>query len=307
MVRTNQKLNISAVILSYNEELNIARTINSLRDSFAEIVVVDSGSSDRTVAVATECGARVVYHRYIDHASQWRWVFGELTLGTDWILLVDADFVFTRQAIAAIEERFSRSTESFDGFFLRHRYVFRGQQIRFGGTKTWWMRLVRRTAAIIDDSELVDFRVSVRGRSECIDALVLEENRKEDVVDFWIDKHQKFSTRLAAEEILKQSGALSWEKGLHRITTSEGRRVWMKRVWSCFPLGVRAPLYFFFRYLVLLGFLDGIRGFQFHFLQAFWFRVVVDMKIEEIRSQLVSGATTRDQLRAAFVARDAIG
>ena len=61
------------------------------------------------------------------------------------------------------------------------------------------------------------------------------------------------------------------------------RAEWQKKTWAVLPRFVRAPAYFIWRYFFLLGFLDGKQGFAFHFLHAFWFRMVTDLKIDEQR------------------------
>lgn len=294
------KLGISAVVLTLNEEDNIARTIRSMRDLFGEIIVVDSGSTDRTVSIAQSLGAEVIFRKYRDHADQWRWVFEAAPLRFEWVFLVDADFEFTETLITSLRAEFSRLAENCLGIYVEHRYVFRGRHIRFGGTKHWWLRLVHRRAARIDDSELVDFRVSVMGRTDRLRGMILEKNAKEDKIDFWIDKHQKFSSRLAVEEVLKAEGTLAWDGQSHSFWEPEGRRVQMKKVWAYLPKGIRPVLYFLFRYLFLLGFLDGWEGFHFHFLQAFWFRLIVDLKIDELNRSLAAGETSLQKLRDSY-------
>src|SRR5512133_1038975 len=74
------------------------------------------------------------------------------------------------------------------------------------------------------------------------------------------------------------------QKSGARIFGSPDERVlWMKGIWERLPLYVRPCLYFFYRYVVRLGFLDGRQGFVFHVLQGFWYRLLVDINLEELR------------------------
>ena len=65
--------------------------------------------------------------------------------------------------------------------------------------------------------------------------------------------------------------------------TPDQRILWLKERWYGMPLYVRPFIYFFYRYILRLGFLDGKEGFVFHFLQAFWYRLLVDMNLDDLR------------------------
>ena len=116
-----------------------------------------------------------------------------------------------------------------------------------------------------------------------------EDNRNERSIDFWIDKHQRFAARLAAEEVLRERGALVWSFRPRLFGNPDERVVWLKNRWYHLPLYVRPFLYFFYRYFLRLGVLDGPTGFVYHFLHAFWFRMIVDIKIAELRQELSAG------------------
>ena len=130
---------------------------------------------------------------------------------------------------------------------------------------------------------------------------VYEINNKELSIDFWIDKHQKFSSRLAAEEVLRVSGSMDWSMSLLLLASPHEKRIiWLKNRWCRLPLYVRPFIYFFYRYIVRLGFLDGKTGFVYHFLQAFWFRLIVDIKKSKLKQQLAAGELSLEQLKASF-------
>jgi glycosyltransferase involved in cell wall biosynthesis len=292
---------LSAVILAYNEEVNIRKTLESLSGWVGEIWLVDSGSSDATTRIARGYTENVVDHPYTDHASQWTWALAQLPLAHEWVLLVDSDFVFTPHLRDLITVALDRVDPAVAGFYVMHRYVFRGKPICFGGTKKWWLRVVRRGATAIDRSEMVDFRVIAAGRTERLSGLVLEDNLKEYDIDFWIDKHQKFSSRMAIEEVLRREGALNWAISPNLFGNPDERIVWLKQKWYGLPLYVRPLLYFLYRFFLRLGFLDGVQGAIFHFLQGFWFRLIVDIKMAKIYESLRSGQSTLEDMRRDFL------
>jgi hypothetical protein len=148
----------------------------------------------------------------------------------------------------------------------------------------------------VDGGELVDFRYRVKGSTGFLQGSIIEHNLKEDDLDFWIDKHQKFSSRLALEEALRRAGAIKWHIQPKVFGTPDERIAWFKSLWYSLPLFVRPFLYFSYRYVWRFGFLDGLTGLLFHFLQAFWFRLVIDVKIRDLQRQLSSGAITLDEL-----------
>jgi hypothetical protein len=92
---------------------------------------------------------------------------------------------------------------------------------------------------------------------------------------------------MAEEEHCNRGGAYEFPITASLFEGPDQRVIWLKRVWSRLPLFVRPALYFTYRYFLRAGFLDGKEGFIFHFLQAYWYRLLVDIKLDEIRN--VSG------------------
>lgn len=273
---------VSAVVLTYNEEQNIGECLRSVA-GLCEVHVVDSGSTDGTVAICHSFGAQVHTHAYENHARQWQWVLDNLPLKTDWVLALDADFTVTPQLAQRIEREIARVPPDVGGIYVRHLYVFGGSTIRFGGTKQHWMRLVRRGGAQPDPSDLVDFRFVTAGAVQRWPEAVLEYNRHDDDISTWLRKQDKFSLRLAVEEELRRSGRSQWSVSPALFGHSDQRFAWLRDRWLAMPLFVRPALYFVYRYVLAGGFLDGRGGFLYHALQGFWLRLVVDWKIAQLR------------------------
>lgn len=120
---------ISAVVLTFNEALNIRHCLEGVR-TLPEVFVVDSGSTDDTVAICREYTDRIVEHPYRNHAEQWQWALDHLPIKTDWILALDADFVVSPQLLARITEEISRIPQEVAGVYVRHLYIqgFEGGQ-----------------------------------------------------------------------------------------------------------------------------------------------------------------------------------
>ncbi|MEJ7827411.1 MAG: glycosyltransferase family 2 protein, partial [Segetibacter sp.] len=89
------KINITAIILTYNEETNIRACLKSVTDVVSEIFVIDSGSSDRTLDIAKEFNCKIVNHPFENYSSQRNWALQNLPISNNWILNLDADHRLT--------------------------------------------------------------------------------------------------------------------------------------------------------------------------------------------------------------------
>jgi hypothetical protein len=124
----------------------------------------------------------------------------------------------------------------------------------------------------------------VRGRVGKLNADIIEDNKKESDIAFWIRKHVDYADLHAREELIRKSDARPWLVKPALRGTPDERVAWLKELWYRLPPYLRPFLYFLFRYVVQLGFLDGKQGFVFHFMQAFWYRLLVDIKLEDMQA-----------------------
>jgi glycosyltransferase involved in cell wall biosynthesis len=278
---------LSVVVLAHDEERNLPALLESVAGWAGEVFVVDSGSSDRTVAVAEGFGATVVAHPFESHARQWNWALRTLPLSMDWVLALDADHRLTpelREEIAAALARDAGVGAGLDGYFVRRRQIFRGRWIRHGGYyPKYLLKLFRRGAAWADEADLVDHHFRVKGRVGKLRHDLVEDNRNEADIAVWIAKHTRYAALQARDEFMRPRLE---GPGLARVLRggSPDERVrWLKNAWSRLPLYVRPVLYFLYRYVIRLGFLDGKDGFAFHVLQGFWYRLLVDIELDELR------------------------
>lgn len=291
---------LSVVVLTFNEELNIEACLRSVHGWCYEILILDSGSTDQTVGICQRYTDKVYTHPYVDHASQINWALSNLPLACDWSLLLDADNVVSELFKRQVEQALADDDSRIVGYYSHHLHMFRSRPVR--GLKSHWLRLIRRRRARIDQSELVDFRWILDGGTRILSGAIIESNQKENDIDFWIDKHQSFASRMAIEEVLRKCGILEWSSELRPrlFGNPDQRMLWFKNRWYRMPLYVRPALYFGYRYFFRMGFLDGVNGFIYHFLQAFWFRLLVDIKIAELRRRLTCGELSLGQLAESF-------
>jgi hypothetical protein len=212
-------------------------------------------------------------------------------------LILDADHEVTSELKDSIDSMLSRVAPSVDLFYCPQRYMFRGHAIK---SLKKWGRLLRHRNVEIEGGELVDYRYRVKGSTGFLNGHIVENNLKENDLDFWIDKHQKFASRMAVEEVLRRAGRVGWSVRPRLLGNPDERTVWLKQRWCSLPLFVRPFLYFGYRYVWKLGFLDGPKGLLFHFLQAFWFRLMVDVKLSDLERRLASGDVKIEDLWQSF-------
>ena len=291
MMSAGTRAPVTAVVLTFNEELNLKGCLESLHGWVSRIVVVDSGSTDATIRIAEQYGAVILRHSFETHNAQWRWALENLPDGAgDWILGLDADQRVTPELAAEIGEVMQSAAEDDgpSGLYIKRRQVFRGQWIRHGGYyPKFLLKLFRRDRVSFDALDLVDHHFHVSGKTALLQHDLIEANRKEDDLAFWIAKHCRYAELMAEEEHRRSRAGTRTATGggPSLFGTPDQRSLWRKQLWARLPLFVRPWLYFTYRYLLRLGFLDGRQGLVFHFLQACWFRFMVDVYRDELRRQ----------------------
>lgn len=279
---------VSAIILTYNEEQNLASCLESLRALACPILVVDSGSTDRTLEIAAKFGATILKHPFTTHAKQWIWALENTPVKSEWVLALDADQALTTELAAEIKAKVASS--ALDGFYVNRRQVFRGRWIKHGGYyPKYLLKLFRLDKVHLDSNDAVDHHFYVRGSCGKLQHDMIEANHKEDNISFWIEKHNRYATLMAAEEQRKSGDGYDFPISASLFGSPDQRVLWLKHLWLRLPLFVRPTLYFVYRYFLRNGYLDGKEGFIFHFLQAYWYRLLVDINLDEIAS--VRGGT----------------
>ena len=286
------------VILTKDEELHIGRAIQSVAEISNWVLVVDSGSSDRTVAIAKDAGAMVLVNEaWVNQAVQFNWALDNLPVNADWILRLDADEFVTPELSRQIEMFLDSREDNLSGVYVQRRIAFIGKAVRWGGVfPVPTLRLFKRGLGRSEE-RWMDEHIVVAGRSTSMDGEIIDDNRKP--VAWWIRKHNDYSSREVAALV---DGGVSaaggdeiealWGRG------PAGRKRWLKnKIYVYLPYSVGPLLYAFYRVVIRLGFLDGWRGTAFHLLQGFWYRYLVNVKLGELRLRVTeNGESQREAL-----------
>ena len=270
------KSSISTVILTFNSETTIARTLTSAAQVSDDIHVVDSFSTDRTVEIAHAHGAKVVQRAFERYDKQRNWAIETLPLRHGWELHLDADERLSDMLAAELNRLQAAFPPEIDGYMLPRLVHFLGRPIRHGGMyPIWHLRLFRRGRGRCE-ARAYDQHFLVNGRIERIQHPMIDDMRLP--LDEWVARHLRWSdahVRIALDP--GERGEVAARLGGSPIE----RQRWLRGMYDRLPLFVRPFLLFFYRYVLRLGFLDGRAGLVFFVLQSFWFFFLVDAKLYE--------------------------
>lgn len=267
---------LTTIILTYNEEKNIANAINSVKKLAKRIVVVDSFSTDKTIEIAKSLGAEIIEHEFENQAKQFIYVINHLEIDTQWIMRLDADEIISKKASKEIEEIcfFNKDTD-INGIVVRFEVNFLGKKLRHGGIYPFRKMIIyKKDKGYMEDRAMDEHIVLNEGRS--IELKHDSYHRDYKDLNAWIDKHNKYSSREVEDYFLNNNQE---SKQLNK--SAKIKRFIKFKIYYKLPLGTRAHLYYLYRYYFKFGFLDGKEGKIFAFMQAYWYRFLVDAKIFE--------------------------
>lgn len=276
-------MKLTAVILTFNEAQHLSRCIASLSGVASHIVVADCFSNDATLQIAQAHGARIIQRRWVNHATQFNWALTQLEADTEWVLRIDADEVLTPELVNEIKAHLPSVGPEVDGVYCSRRMTFQGRMIRYGGVfPVRVLRLFRHGRGECEN-RWMDEHIKVPGATVDFMGEIVDDNL--NPLTWWTDKHNKYACREVVDLLNLQYQFMPHDSVANlRSGKQAGVKRWVKEVvYARLPGGFRALVYFVYRYVIRLGFLDGQAGTAFHFLQGFWYRYLVDAKLAEVQ------------------------
>lgn len=295
-------MTLTVVILTKNEERHIARAIASTAPIADRVLVVDSGSSDQTVKLAKESGAEVLVHSFINQAQQFNWALEQLSTDTEWVFRLDADEVVSDGLATEITTTLRSFSQDVTGVYISRRMNFLGRPIRWGGVfPVRVLRLFRHGRGRCEN-RWMDEHILVDGETAEFQCEIVDDNLNS--LAWWTEKHNAYASREVVD-LLNLEYSFMMHETVANIGSGQqaGVKRWIKeQVYARLPGGVRALMYFLYRYVIRLGFLDGKEGTAFHVLQGFWYRYLVDMKLHEVKAYM-----QRTSVDVTIAIRDVLG
>lgn len=268
-----KQMTLAAIVLTKNEERDLPACLESLKGLATETYVIDSESTDRTSAIAEEYGARVLSHPFTNQAAQFNWALENIPTVADWIVRIDADERIGDLQREELRAALREAPDDVTGFEVARRIRFLGRELRYGGTyPIWLLRVWRRGEGRCEDTWMDEHIVLRGGKVRQVQGDLIHDIPK-DLTE-WTAKHNGYASR-ECHDITSREAAAALEG-------QAGTKRWLKQnVYLRLPLFYRAFVYWFYRYFLKLGFLDGTQGLIYHFLQGFWYRFLVDAKLHE--------------------------
>ena len=272
------------MILTTKEAQHLRRGIAGLATVANEIVVLNRASINGTIQIALEAGGRVIQRDGVNRATQFNLALSDLNVVTNWLPLRDADDELTPTSAAEIAVRLPTRGPAVDGVYCSRSVTFEGRLIRHGGAfPVRVLRLFRHGQCEI---RWINEHIKVAGTTVDFPGEIIDDNPQP--LTCWTDKHDKHDKRAGREAV----DLLNLQYGLIVCDTVAnlrgGKQVGVKRwlreaAYARLSGGFRAFAYFFYRYVIRLGFLDGPAGTAFPFLQGFCYRYLVDAKVAEVK------------------------
>lgn len=276
---------ITVIILTYNEELHIERCIKSIRNVASDVVVIDSYSTDSTTEIASKLGARVFCNVWKNHSTQFNWGLDNADIKTNWIFRIDADEVLEGDGQELLQ--LDNLDEDITGINIQRKYYFMGKWIKHGAMyPSSHLRIWRHPFGRVEDRWMDERTILYKGRTINLDLKIIDDNL--NPLDWWIDKHNRYATREMVDTLNLKYKFIEKQSSTKNLSGKEivFKRIAKEKIYSSLPLFIRPLPLFLYRYIIRLGFVDGAQGFLFHFLQTFWYRMLVDAKIFEAKSWL---------------------
>jgi glycosyltransferase involved in cell wall biosynthesis len=279
---------VTVIIAARNEAHNLPRCLESMR-GIGEIFVIDSQSTDETVEIARSFGAQVVqFHYQGGWPKKRQWAMDSLPLAYDWVLLVDADEALTPEL--ATEIRQAIEDPAHDGYYIALRMFFLGRELRHSGANFYKLSLFRRGKGRFEcrlkdqDSSMADMEVhehivldgDAKGRATHLKHPLLHHNVES--LSRYIRKHDEYSNWEA--KVWLEGDANSKELPPSLLGSQAQRRRWLRK--KFFSIPGSPVLFFFYKYIWSLGFLDGIPGLIYCGLQGVQF-FHIKAKIYELK------------------------
>lgn len=276
-------LDITAIILTYNEELHIRRCLENVNAFVKKVYVIDSPSTDKTVEICKEFpNVEVVVHKYPgNQAEQFNWALNNVEIDTEWVLRLDADEYLLPELVVELKEKLPMMSEEITGITFKRRHMFLGRWMKRGTYPVMILRMFRKGKAVCEQRLMDEHIELLEGENVTFEYDFVDHNLNN--ISWWAQKHVNYTVREAAELLDVEYDITGVDSGARNLSPATLRKRSLKLKYARQPLFWRSFTYFCYRYFLKLGFLEGKEGFLWHFLQGWWYRTLVDAKIYEIK------------------------
>lgn len=264
---------LSVVILTFNEAKHLRRAIQSVQSISDDIIIVDSFSSDNTINISKKFNARIFKNKFINQSKQFNWALKNIKIKNDWILRLDADEYLSKELVLEIKKKLPviKLNKEINGICLIRKQYFLKKLIRFGGRgKLIMLRLFRKNFGKCEDRLMDEHIIISKGKIITMNNYFFDNNLNN--LNSFIKKHNSYAKREADEYFRKKNSQNIFKN--YNLRTKI-KRLLINKIYYKIPFQISSLIYFFVRYFILLGFLDGKNGFLYHYHQGYKYRYLV--------------------------------
>lgn len=279
------KLDLSVIILTYNEELHIRRCLDNVADIAKDIFIIDSYSTDRTLEIAKEYATvHVLQNKWENnYAKQFNWGLQNADIHTEWVLRLDADEYLLPELKDELQAKLPNLPSSVSGIIVNRRHIFMDKWMKRGIYPVKLLRFFRYGVGFCEQ-RLMDEHIQLRkGESVEFEHDFCDHNLNN--LSWFCHKHVDYAIREAVDLLdiefdLTGAADTDEEKGISQQAKDKRMK---KHKYARQPLFGRSFAYFCYRYFLKGAILDGKVGFIWTFMQGWWYRTLVDAKVYEIK------------------------
>ena len=272
--------NISALVLTYNEEIHIRRCLENAFQVAKEVFVIDSYSTDRTCDIAREMGAVVLQNKWTNYATQFNWGLDHAPIKTEWVLRFDADEYLEDDLIEEIQNRLPTEPDDVTGISFHLKVKFLDKWMKHASPSVVLLRLFRNGIGRSEVRLMDEHIILSKGTNVIYNGAFVDHNLNN--ITWWAQKHIGYAKREAAD-LLNIEYDLADNSGKGQLEGQAGHKRNLKNKYASQPLFLRSFAYFLYRYFYKLGFLDGKEGFLWCFMQGWWYRTLVDIQVLQVK------------------------
>lgn len=284
----NNKLDLSVIILTGNEELHIRRCLDRICPIAKDVFVIDCYSKDRTLEIAKEYeNVTILQNAWVNYATQFNWALTNAPIKTKWVLRLDADEYLSEELQQELQDKLPTLDEKYTGIVVPLQRVFLGRDINHGIAKGIKMlRFFQYGKAKSEIRQMDEHLELTEGESIEFKGSFSDDNLNN--LSWWAQKHIGYAIREAVDLLdieynLTGSAAHTEVSQIDEQALTKRKK---KQAYARKPLFWRSFAYFIYRYIFKLGFLDGKEGFLWDFMQGWWYRTFVDAKVFEAKKKL---------------------
>ncbi|WP_297901607.1 glycosyltransferase family 2 protein [uncultured Parabacteroides sp.] len=280
-------LDLSVIILTYNEEMHIRRCLENVAPFAKAVYIIDSFSTDTTLEIAKGFfNVHILQNKWENnYAKQFNWGLANAGITTQWVLRLDADEYLLPELVQELQEKLPTLPDDVTGGIFNRRHIFMGMWMRRGIYPVKLLRVFRYGKGMCEQRLMDEHIQLTEGRAVEFEHDFCDHNLNN--LSWFCHKHVNYAIREAVDLLdieLDLTGAAETDSQKEISPQALAKRM-KKHHYARQPLFWRSFAYFCYRYFLKGACLDGKVGFIWTFLQGWWYRTLVDAKVFEIKQR----------------------